>query len=472
MDSTERDSFSTYMELQETFTRLGCDSILVKRLSVTQDNSKNQIYLGRSNALAKSFNLPLANIPVGNENRKYGIKMSWIDHANNIHLAPETSIILYGKKGEMRLSGFMMKCPQAPRPLSKVNMHEYGARMLAVGLSPTGSYGAVITSRDNPTLFAELDLAFRNENSKEAVKIIPLQKTENYVIDVLRNFIGKEHPAVALKNNEEGPVLYRCPQGAGYTLEAGLAICQNGKSGPDFFGAELKTFSWNKGNAKITLATTEPDYGYKARFGTRALLNRYGRRSIKYADRRVFNGLHRINKMNPLTQCQLEIINWDFVNNKRVAGTEPRIILRHVPTGDIVAEWSCRKIEEAWVKKHAHAVYVPYTGVWKDEGKYPSHYLYGQQIVEGEGTDVDLFFARVADGTLVWDPAYEIKNDRVISRSQWRLGAPTRLRPLKGQVFSTSHLPPLVNTLSGFYKTVKYYDLSVQPDPIIIIESD
>ena len=123
-------SFSTFAKMTDQFANLGCTELLVKPLSLHQDNEKNQIYLGSSSNEMMSI-LPgqqnFRNASSSTLKRKSNtksliietaLKFSWINEGSEPSLAPFTKIIDYFQYPEIRLSGFLRGSNNPPDALT------------------------------------------------------------------------------------------------------------------------------------------------------------------------------------------------------------------------------------------------------------------------------------------------------------------------------------------------------------------
>lgn len=102
----------------------GAMRIYAKRLA-PNDNSKNQVYLG--NDFSALNIIPHGDIYSDDtgvagavrDRAKASVEFFWIDETGR-HSAPNTSLILYPKYPEVRMSGFLLNCKKAPSAIMRV----------------------------------------------------------------------------------------------------------------------------------------------------------------------------------------------------------------------------------------------------------------------------------------------------------------------------------------------------------------
>jgi len=162
---------TTVDQLRTRFRSFGIDTVYIKHLSAKQDNEKNQIYLG--GGLDGVTNLFPATIDVrspsestlkrqsksGKPKLEAKIDFAWMGSGGELFPAPNTRIIDYFQYPEVRMSGFLSDCKDAPDALRRRLQAQFGKRILALGVAPSGQVlGCVLTERDDPivTDFPEL----------------------------------------------------------------------------------------------------------------------------------------------------------------------------------------------------------------------------------------------------------------------------------------------------------------------------
>src|SRR5690349_13324016 len=139
----------TLENLKALYANNGCNKIYVKRLS-PNDNSKNQVYLAGSFDILNIF--PISEITTDSagdwkkERFKATIKFSWISEDGNTSSAPKSQLILYPKYPEVRFSGFLAKCDNAPSELMATRME---GRILFLGVSQNGRILGFVASQNS-----------------------------------------------------------------------------------------------------------------------------------------------------------------------------------------------------------------------------------------------------------------------------------------------------------------------------------
>ena len=207
---------------------------------------------------------------------------------------------------------------------------------------------------------------------------------------------------------------YSAQNGGGYTLEALLGIRPNAKAAPDFMGWEVKAY----GGGKVTLMTPEPDVGYYGKNGVEAFVRKYGRAIA--GDVLYFTGIHRANQLCDASGQTLILRGFDVSSHKivDVAGGIDLIDSQN----NLSAGWSFQKLIDHWSRKHAAAVYVPYS----KKKETPPEFHYESPVLLGEGTDFNLYLGALSNGLVMYDPGSKIVaassgKSTVKARSQFRI---------------------------------------------------
>jgi hypothetical protein len=188
------------------------------------------------------------------------------------------------------------------------------------------------------------------------------------------------------------------------------------------------------GSGRVTLLTPEPDSGFYGEQGVTAFLRRYGRAVAN--DTIYFTGTHHVGVTCKTTGQHLAIDGFDERSGKIV---KPGGGLHLVASdGTIAASWSFRRLLEHWARKHASAVYVPYSS--RNDRK---EYRFESPVRMGEGTDFARFLAALASGKVCYDPAPKLERastprPRCKARSQFRI-KPADLKELYAS-FEEVHL--------------------------------
>lgn len=416
---------SPVKQLAELLADKGCTRILVKKLS-DNDNSKNQVYLGMGFEAINFFpNLEVQ--PDRNGLFKAYLRFSWIDSVGYACPAPEAKLILYSQYPEVRFSGFLKGCRNAPSALMATRM---AGRLLFLGIRPDGqSFGHVVASSDR------LAVAFLALGELPQTGVFSeLHVSGSTLIADSKSLLLKELRRIYKsgwidsKRFDSQKHILPClaPNCGGYTLEAELGIIPNGISDPDFFGWEVKQHhvaKFNKYESGIlTLMTPEPKGGYYRDMGVEAFIVKYGYADkIGRADRVNFGGRHYIDKLQTSTGLSLKLLGYD--PGKRKIIDENGSIALVGPRGDMAAAWFFADLLTHWNRKHNQAVYVP--SMKRDMPH--RQYSYGNTVRLCEGTDFLKLLAALADGKVYYDPGIKLENasdpgrKKTKRRSQFRV---------------------------------------------------
>ncbi len=415
----------TLSTLKICFAEKGCKKVYVKTLA-PNDNSKNQVYLGGNFEILNI--LPISEIknePAGDWNKerfKASINFAWIGEEGNLYPTPYSQLILYPKYPEVRFSGFLKGCDNPP---SELMTKRLAGRLLFFGVTANGT---VIGHVVNPT--SEIATEFNSltlDTEHGIFKIIELPQatnTKGKLIAELRriHLLGWID---SKRLDAHGDILpCNAPNCGGYTLEAELGITPNGYSEPDFLGWEVKQFGVtnfkNTGSAVITLMTPEPTHGFYVNLGTAEFIRKYGYEDrVGRLDRMNFGGIHKAGERQKLTDLQLELVGFDSASNK-IRSTDGRIALID-SDGNEAASWSFASLLLHWNRKHNQACYVPSLS----QSESVRRYMFGNNVILGNGTDFQLFLAQMAIGNIYYDPGIKMENistkPKIKKRSQFRI---------------------------------------------------
>ena len=221
------------------------------KLLTTNDNSKNQPYLGSGWDIVNI--LPLGNIAEYpgsvSPNFKCSIEFYWLNNRGEICRAPHSKLILYKKYPEVRFSGFIMGCSDRKR-LSRLMNPDRSAtlnRVMIFGITGKNSIiGYVRESNDN-LINSLVQLESDKFGALTEISIDnDLASLEQLKIEI-KNIIHRgwcKCRYLKIKNGDLIPEYYRSIRGinniAGMTLEAELGIPHNPRTGPDWKGWEFK----------------------------------------------------------------------------------------------------------------------------------------------------------------------------------------------------------------------------------------
>jgi len=416
-------------KLKKVFSDNGCRRIYVKELS-PNDNSKNQVYLGGSFDILNIF--PVSDISSDNsgdwkrDRFKASVHFFWITQDGSICEAPKTQLILYPKYPEVRLSGFLAGCENAPSDLMATRMD---GRILFLAATEKGTLLSYVCSQESETA---RNYKLLGDLGKHGVfNIIDIQDS-NESRNILIRELARIHSYEWIKSkrlSRDGMIIpCNASNCGGYTLEAELGITPNGYSEPDYLGWEIKQFAVTRldriGSSVITLFTPEPTGGYYTEHGVESFIRKYGYADkMGREDRMNFGGVHKAGIVHPLTGLKLTLPGFDAENNK-IRNSDGCIALID-NAGVITASWSFTSLLKHWNRKHNLACYVP-----SQNHKEPVlEYRYGNLIMMNTGTDFILFLKAMASGDIYYDPGIKLEhvsgNSTTKRRSQFRVKANT-----------------------------------------------
>lgn len=452
--STFDSSFSNVEQLTRAFLAKGCSTLIVKVLAANQDNDKNQVYLGMDDSLLGMLpgKLEYSALPSSSQKKRHsapgiGIETLHIDFrwlwpdGRDAH-APHAKLIYYFQYPELRFSGFLRGCPRGPSALRRNYQDDYGHRALIMGVNESTVYGTVVTDRDSPALLSYLSsLPHLDAMSHGVLRTLSTNPDHSgtnleQLITELGRCSERWWPAQYLANVEEGPVLAGNQQASGWTLESLLGIPRNSIAGPDKLGFEIKALA---SHGPLSITTTEPDFGYRKDHTLTEFLTRFGWPGMRNDGSLRFNGRHDTKRVYAKSEAKVFIENWSIDTNGPDGQGEPRVVLLHVPTGEVMAGWSFDVLANKWAKKHSGCIYVEYERFpgGRLHGEHPSHYLYGPWAYCGIGTSINRLIGMLAKGLVYLDPGDRVLADgNAKKRMQWRMSGSQR-DPLSEQL---SHL--------------------------------
>jgi hypothetical protein len=403
----------------------GCDRILFKSLA-DNDNSKNQVYLGSGFESINFFpNLKIR--PDRNGLFKASMNLTWIDMQGAEYPAPEAKLILYPQYPEVRFSGFLRGCKNAP---SELMTSRIAGRILFFGIRFDGRiYGYVVHPSDG--LAKEVMTSTELSQAGVFTEIfIDERSFRKKPKDVLLSELDRIYQAgwIESKRLDRRRNLLPCraPNCGGYTLEAELGIIPNGFSEPDFLGWEVKQHKVNRfekyETGVLTLMTPEPTGGYYSDSGVEAFIRKYGYPDkAGRPDRINFGGVHIVNQTHHTTGLTMRVTGYDEEKD-RITDEHGAIALLE-DSGEAAAAWFFSDMLSHWNRKHNQAVYVP-----SMKRNSPSlQYHYGYLVRLCEGTDFLRLLRAFACGSVYYDPGIKLENasspqrKKTKRRSQFRI---------------------------------------------------
>lgn len=408
---------------------LGATRVYAKKLA-PNDNSKNQVYLGGDFSVLNV--IPHGDIYSDNDDKagskreraKARVTFYWVT-GNGKYLAPDTNLILYPKYPEVRMSGFLKGCEDAPSAIMAVRDP---GRVLIIGITPDGEvlgYAAAASDAvaheieagkwEQLGVFLELPAAPDLKANPKELLLAELKR------------IYQLHWIMSQKLGKDGvKAPYSARNGGGYTLEAELGITPNGYSEPDFMGWEIKQYGVNNftkflPKTPVTLMTPEPTGGIYKDWGIIEFMRRFGYmdKSGK-SDRINFGGVYTCAKdFHADTGLRMVLDGYDAKTGK-ITDLDGGIALID-RKAEVAANWSFAGMMKHWNKKHAQAAYVP--SLFRTP---PPEYSYGPRVLLCEQTDFLLFLKAFSDGVIYYDPAIKVEDassshPQIKRRSQFRI---------------------------------------------------
>lgn len=414
--------------LIKLYSDSGCSNVYVKRLAAN-DNSKNQVYFGGNFDVLNIF--PIKDITADDDGDwvrtrfKTKLDFYWLNDEGNKTLAPDAQFILYPKYPEVRFSGFLKGCKDAPSDLMANRIEN---RLLFLGIDNAGKILGYVTSPDSD-LANEFN-AQKNLEDLGIFKVLQIQesKLQKDSRSQLLKELARIHRLGWINSKRLGAnkKILVCDSSncGGYTLEAELGISPNGYSEPDFMGWEVKQFNVKKfdkfKSEIITLMTPEPTGGFYVEKSVKEFIEKFGYKDKRgREDRMNFGGVHKSGIKHETTGLTIILDGFD-VESGKIKNAEGAISL--LGKNDIVAaSWSFTSLLKHWNRKHNRASYVPSLSETTPARKY----AYGNNIILGSGTDFTLFLKQMALGNIVYDPGIKIENmstkPTIKRRSQFRI---------------------------------------------------
>ncbi|GAA4448717.1 hypothetical protein GCM10023189_07000 [Nibrella saemangeumensis] len=396
--------------LSRVYAAHGCQRIYVKVLA-ENDNSKNQVYLGGSFEILNVF--PASDIQAESpedwtrERFKATVRFAWITETGTLAIAPNAQLILYPKYPEVRFSGFLLGCTQAPSDLMKGTARIAG-RLLFLGVTTDGRVLGYVTSPAS-ALAAEFSRLVTDTYGVFRVIHLAADNNRNRLLRELKRI--HDLGWIRSRRLDSTGTVVPCESSncGGYTLEAELGITPNGYSEPDFLGWEIKQFGVKNPDRfrseVITLMTPEPTGGVYVSQGLEHFLRQYGYADkMGRPDRINFGGIHVSGIRHATTQLRMELIGFDNSTGK-IRNTNGYIALVD-PSGHEAATWSFSSMLKHWTRKHNQACYVPALS----ETSPVRRYSYGSSVILGIGTDFQLFLREMSNGNIYYDPGIKMEN--------------------------------------------------------------
>jgi hypothetical protein len=425
-------------QLAARFAGAGAVRLYAKQLS-ENDNSKNQIYFAGTVEALNIF--PSSSVVAENTNRgpsfKARLDFGWLLESGEVAKAPGAQLILYSQYPEVRFSGFLRCCENAPSDLmmdrkrARDAANEIGkqllGRILFMGVT-AGSKIIGYVAAGNSEIAGE----YRERCFPRVCVVfseIPLRSAVDARSELLRQLCRIHHLGwINAKQLDSMGVLKPCnaSQCGGFTLEAELGIPKNSAAEPDYMGWEVKQHavaSFERlQSGVITLMTPEPTGGFYKDQGPEQFVRRYGYLDrLGRPDRLNFGGIHRVGQRHARTQLTLTLTGYDSRSHK-ITDAAGRLELIS-DDGECAASWAFSGLFEHWSRKHAQAAYVPSRNRKEPEIQY----CYGNRARLAVGTDALRLLRAFSEGAVYYDPGIKVEDEssspKVKRRNQFRVAS-------------------------------------------------
>jgi hypothetical protein len=460
-------NINSLVQIETIFKSHDVEQIYIKRLSLKQDNDKNQIYLGNTSGLSNLFPSMLKAGNTSESSQKghsskgksiiYAeLNYYWLDEKGEKYKAPNAKNInyfQYAKSGEVRLSGFISKCKNPPDCLRREKQEIYGKRILILGFNRSGeTFGLAINEKEDSIVSNFPD--FKNSEFSDLIQTYIIgsgiqSSARDLLREEIRKLSGSWQPSITLTKKGVKPVPFKGNQGNGYTLEALLGIPRNSSKSPDKYGFEIKSFKSKSG--KIALMTPTADEGEEGRLSFREFMSLYGWERKSGGEGKVFNGVHRYRKQNSNTNLTLDIRESDAIPVDEISESNNIVVgLYQITDPQLISGWSFQKLLDSWSEKHSSACYVeyivrPYTGI--DE-KHDNEYKYTGKVYFAIGTHIFFYLDAIKNDIVFYDPGHSMSpSGKTKQRPQWRIGVIKELEKRLGHLYNEVYKETLIESI-------------------------
>lgn len=438
----------SFHAIRDQLSKRGVVKLFVKRLA-SNDDPKNQVYVSPDEHILSQ--IPAVEIEwkvkagkstgktvVGGASFYAHLDFYWMNETGSIYKAPHSKLIYYPQYPEVRLSGFLSGCKNAPSSIMKDRTE---GRILLIGATKSKRLIAMAFAAESSIakeIAAEFGLSVEKDGKIRIRSVEMLQAGDagdhkSKLIADLKE-ICESGPARGRRLTSSGELDCKAPNAGGLTLEALLGVTSNASAKPDYLGWEIKSHSAKQ--SRLTLLTPNPDAGDYLELGLVQWLHKYGYPDKRGRKHRLnYGGTHRMGQRVDATSHTL------LVDDLVSGGTNAGVHLVD-DNGDAVATWTHAKLMEHWTKKHAQAAYVEYTR--EDVGGHP-YFAYQQVVGLGTSTSYAHFIAAIKSGSLLLDPGCNLKrvnSDKPVSKARFQ--------------FRTS-----VKSLRQLYKSYEHVDVMV-----------
>lgn len=418
----EKDQWLSKVELSAVLTLFkdnGASELFYKILP-RNANSKNQVYFASDFSQLAKFPSGSITKHVSTSQKKGGVEavfraaleFYWLSQNGQACHAPDAKLIFYPQYPEVRFSGFLRGCNEAPSSLwAKEKRGEEPDRLLLLGVGSGDRILGITLPPESPAAKA-IFAANRTDDVLFHALSMPGQSGEDGFRELRRRLCAIHQlgwvPSARLDKNGK-LVSCNAPNCNGNTLESLLGIRSNGYALPDFRGWEIKARTVrnidNPNASIVTLFTPEPTAGIYADVSLSDFLSRYGYSDTRgRPDRLNFGGVYRAEgALHNRTGLKLELQGFDADSGRYSPNGSIRLV---DIAGNEAMSWSFTKLLDHWKAKHSHAAYVPV----QMRAEPDRQYRYAHQIQIGEGAEFGLVLKAVHEGRLYYDPGIKLEN--------------------------------------------------------------
>ncbi len=441
MAGSDDELWGSEINLDTVFAMLrnnGVTEVMYKALPKNA-NSKNQVYLGGKDP-SQFSKLPSGEMTAHvSASEKSGeqtavfradLEFYWLTKEGTLSRAPNAKMIFYPQYPEVRFSGFLQGCKNAPSTLwTKEKRGTEPGRILLLGVGNDKKIIGLTLPPEAPA--TQQILQSGPHASYEVLSILPMpgQSQGDGFHDLMRALchIHNRNWVKSMRLNSDGrEVDCEASNCNGNTLEALLGIRSNGFSKPDFMGWEVKARqvkdTEKPNNTVVTMFTPEPTSGVYSDDGIEAYIRRFGYPDRKgRPDRLNVGGVYRANEpAHHLTGLRLVLDGFDPETKDYI--TTGALLLVDAK-GDIAAGWPFAKLMDHWKEKHAHAAFVPVQQTLEPYRQY----RYGRNILLGEGAEFKLLLNSFHEGKVYYDPGIKLEGAST-PKPKWKKRSQFRVR--------------------------------------------
>ena len=418
------------VQLKSLFVKAGCTKLYAKPLS-ENDNSKNQVYFGPGFQALNLF--PNSGIFPDSSPKnpifKAKLNFGWLLENGLAAEVPSAQLILYPQYPEVRFSGFLKGCKQAPSDLMAGRIE---GRVLFLGVTSERRVVGFVVGRGSEIASEFRALAIEPDEGVFVELDLPSIPSGENSRNKLLDELSRIHQLgwIDSKQLDSDGQLKPCTasQCGGFTLEAEFGIPKNSSTEPDFLGWEVKQYGVSdfekiESAKPITLMTPEPDGGFYKEQDAEAFIRKFGYADKKGREDRInFGGRHFVGRRCPPTGLTMQLSGFNTATGK-ITNINGEFALIS-DAGEVAASWSFKKILEHWSQKHTKAVYVPSQRRLEPQRQY----AYGNKVRLAQKTDSLRLLRAFAAGSVYYDPGIKLEDassDKAKSkkRSQFRVAS-------------------------------------------------